>query len=757
MTPESGSFKVSAGLKDIIGRGLITNDLVAVFELVKNSFDAHATSVELFFEPGQITITDNGKGMSREAIFNKWMFVAYSAKRDDTEDDDYRHKLHDGKRTFAGDKGIGRFSCDRLGTGLVLQSCAEPRDVQVVTVDWTRYEQSPKEEFGTVQFQISTTDKFSDEFRSPRGPTGTVLAITGLRHDWPRPKLLNLRRGLAKLINPFETGDPDFRISIIAPTEEAADQKKKKPTEIVNGPIENTLLDVLKEKTTSIRVVLSPSTDSIETTLEDRGDTIYRIREANPYQHLTGHRVRTDIYYLNRSAKATFHRRMGLRSVAFGSIFVFRDGFRMFPIGEEHDDFFGLSRRKQQGVRRYLGTRDVIGRVDVPGTRGFEDATSQGFEEATSRDQGLVRTPEVADLSRFVIEKAIHRLERYVVGITWKDPYDQEQTDTTRMALDESSLEIGKLVSRLSDTNGVEILHYNHDLVRVVDTESASLKASVEALDLLAARIGDDALRKQVTNARSQLKDLHQDATAARLEYEAERQRNRFLMAAQAQDGDTIVNLLHQILGHASDVQVGVRRMMRDLRRMPTEHSEKWLNFLEMVSFRTSQIVTSARFATKGGYKAEAMESRSDLVGYIEDYVEMVASVWAPQGIRVELERNGGPLERWYRPIDVGIVVDNLVSNAAKAKSSRIRFMLGSLADSSRLRIIVADDGRGWPAEMEPVARVFEKGTSTTNGSGLGLYHVRQVVEDMRGVIEAHPGSYSKELNGAQLTIEVRS
>jgi hypothetical protein len=37
-------FDVSTGLKRVIGRDLITDDEVAIFELVKNSFDAGASN-----------------------------------------------------------------------------------------------------------------------------------------------------------------------------------------------------------------------------------------------------------------------------------------------------------------------------------------------------------------------------------------------------------------------------------------------------------------------------------------------------------------------------------------------------------------------------------------------------------------------------------------------------------------------------------------------------------------------------------------
>lgn len=40
--------------------------------------------------------------MNRYDIENKWLFVAHSEKKDSD-------------RVYAGSKGIGRFSCDRLG------------------------------------------------------------------------------------------------------------------------------------------------------------------------------------------------------------------------------------------------------------------------------------------------------------------------------------------------------------------------------------------------------------------------------------------------------------------------------------------------------------------------------------------------------------------------------------------------------------------------------------------------------------------
>ena len=66
-------FKISSALKDIIGRDLINDDFIAIFELVKNSYDAYATKVKISFndiysDKPKIVIEDNGKGIAAKDL-----------------------------------------------------------------------------------------------------------------------------------------------------------------------------------------------------------------------------------------------------------------------------------------------------------------------------------------------------------------------------------------------------------------------------------------------------------------------------------------------------------------------------------------------------------------------------------------------------------------------------------------------------------------------------------------------------------------
>ncbi|EEF27796.1 conserved hypothetical protein, partial [Ricinus communis] len=208
--------------------------------------------------------------------------------------------------------------------------------------------------------------------------------------------------------------------------------------EVVNGKVSNFIFETLSSKTTNLEVRVAKNGEVLSSRLTDRGELIYEIEEPNPYHLLRDAGFSCNLYYLNKSAKHTFRRRMGVSSVEFGAVFLFRNGFRVFPVGEEGDDSFGIDRRKQQGYARYLGTRDILGRIDVTGDEEL-------FRESTSRDQGLIETPAYLQLVECFWEKSLKRLENYVVGVTWQDALDSAQDDISRLAGDKARARIIEL------------------------------------------------------------------------------------------------------------------------------------------------------------------------------------------------------------------------------------------------------------------------------------------------------------------------
>src|SRR5215218_5119617 len=125
------AFSVDARAILTLGRDSIKDHTTALVELVKNSYDADATrvEVEVFVKatPPFIRIADNGCGMTEADIDNNWLRIGFSEKR--TE------KVSTRNRRRTGEKGIGRISADRLGAILELYTRAQGT-TYALRVDW---------------------------------------------------------------------------------------------------------------------------------------------------------------------------------------------------------------------------------------------------------------------------------------------------------------------------------------------------------------------------------------------------------------------------------------------------------------------------------------------------------------------------------------------------------------------------------------------------------------------------------------------
>lgn len=555
---EQLQFKVSSALKDLVGKDLITNDNVAIFELVKNSYDAYATKVEIKFSDNEIIIADNGKGMSFNDLKNKWLFLGYSAKKDGTEDAEYeikqksyRDKI---KRHYAGAKGIGRFSCDRLGKQLTLTTKSEySQTIETIKVDWTDFEIDQKKEFAHIGIEHISQDKIDSIFPL-NSNTGTILKISDLNDEklpWNRKRLLDLKRSLEKLINPLSETN-DFVIEIICDREVDEDQRIKDSNgherDIVNGILKNSISKILKLKTTQIDVQLDKN--YIYTTLSDRGIDIYKIRENNTeYTKLED--VKINLYFLNRSAKNNFTRLMGIEPVNYGSIFLFRNGFRIMPFGNTGDDSWGLDYRAQQGHSRYLGSRDLFGRVDV-----LTDDINE-FKEVSSRDGGLIETNTSKQLFA-LFETAHRRLERYVTGVLWGEAFlrkeyfaneaeglrkrkelqeidkDEDNLNYVLSSSIGSKIDFIQLIKTLTRDKNIEILYYNTELANIVSSNNSidSIKPQfLKDLEKIAEDTNDSNLLASIDVAKHRIAELQLEKDLA--EKKAIEEENRRILAEE--------------------------------------------------------------------------------------------------------------------------------------------------------------------------------------------------------------------------------
>jgi hypothetical protein len=876
-------FKISSALKNVIGRDLITDDFIAVYELVKNSYDAHATEVVIKFEDDLIEITDNGKGMSFEDIKKKWLFVAYSAKRDRTEDkslvnpeyEDYRNKIAS-RQYFAGAKGIGRFSCDRLGGELDLYTrhVGEADDASHVFVDWSKFEADPSREFidVNVSYEIVPHSSFLDSVH------GTTLRIKKLNAAWDCERIAKLKQSLERLINPFDYVDeglvPRFVIRIEAPDCTFSDFGKTSERDKANGEVKNFVFEALDVKTTQIRVEIIG--EKIKTKLTDRGQLIYEIEEPNTeFSLLTKEleRVVFHLFYLNTAAKHNFTRIMGMQSVRFGSVFLFKNGFRVMPYGEYKKDLWGLDDRKTQGYARYLGSRELIGRIEIFGESGE-------FREVSSRDGGLVHTDSYQMLVDAFYEKGIRRLEKFTVDVQWADKElreeDNNREDTGALDNLDSKARIIKLIGNLVSGKDIKLIDYAKDFLNIVDErieqapkglfaqlakiaestqdfdfakrlrnlerqynksledaaraeelarlaeeerlaeaerrqkaeeelriaeefamleseerrkaelrakeeeqkkkaaeliafqeanqrKAAELRAQEETMNRKIAeekRLEAEILAKERENERRRAELLAKEEERKRKEEEAKRAEAelqaqnasiqasqrltqiKFLESVQSLEIGDVLELHHQIGIDANSIFEYVSNFRTKKNNQKFFEEEAIVNLTERVSFLAQKIIAVSKFTTKGGFLQASRDTEDDLITFIQEYYQKIYSAVSMRPFKVLFSGDvNKPFMRSFKPIEMTIVLDNLFSNSKKHKASEAHCNFEILASGEKLRISYWDNGIGLDKSIINPDSILERGFTTTNGSGLGLYHIKKVLGELNGTIHAIRGN----------------
>lgn len=782
-------FRVSAELKNILGRDLITSPDVAILELVKNSYDAHATKVEITFDEDYLRIADNGKGMSKDDLINKWLFVAYSAKSDGTEDSSYRSKF---KRHYAGAKGIGRMSCDRLARCLTLTTRSlETNNTEVLYVDWNIFEQNKKQEFDTINIPHETLDDIPQFPNNDQ--TGTILEFRGLHNLWGRKEILAIRKSLEKMINPFSSTDDDFQIEIIAPKYAEDDKDAKFSYDKVNGVIENSIADILKLKTTKIESTIKDG--FIRTTLWDRDAKMYEIKEPNKFQELTSAQI--SIFFLNRAAKYSFSSKMGIQPVNYGNIFLFRNGFRILPFGNYNDDSWGINQRAQQGYNRFLGTRDLFGRVDV------ETDDINAIKEVSSRDGGLIQTNASKQLMEY-FTLIHHRLERYVVGVLWGEGFlKKEYFKNQQTALQErshlqqtdkdkdsslhlyenigSKIDFMQLIKSLANDTDINILYYNAQLADIVSNVSETELIQMQMIEdarKVAYQTGDAYLMDKITQFENHMDELRRQKEEAdkkaeeerikaqtaqkkaqeeqkkreqeekkRIEAEKERDiqiQKALYISATRNTTQEVQDITHAISVSSTSLLSLISTLAREVEQENISLTEQ-LEKIHEIGFFANKIKQLSLLITKADIVALKTKTKVDVPKYIKEYVSNFSN--SASIIVYDSTLSTSPL-KFLSLLDIGIVLDNLISNSIKAGAEKIVLTISN--EKNAIIVDFSDDGSGVNMAEFTSDSIFEEGiTNRRGGSGIGLHTVKYTMEERLHGSIVYVGNGIHNLKGA--------
>lgn len=782
---ETLHFKTNVLIKNLVGKDLINNDNIAIVELVKNSYDAESEGVlvkftnfsekEVSTEASQIVIADEGMGMDMTDIKDKWLNMAYSEKKLlDQENGAY----------LAGNKGIGRFSCDRLGERLDLLTRKKGGTLLHLHIEWADFEVEGEKDLTIQEIPlevVSVDDAYAAKLAglSKFPKNGTVLVISTLRSTWNRERLVETKTSLEKFLNPNQLFLRNrFRITLSVPELEKGDKGKSYP-ERINSEIRNQIFDKLKFNSTYIEARVSDDNKTVKFVLFHEGDKVFELIENNvAYPLLAGsHAV---IYYLNTYKKAYFKRQTGVRLVDFGSIFLFVNGFRIAPYGDRGNDWLGLDNRKSQGTGRHLGNREVVGRIEVIGN---EDK----FKPISSRE-GLKKTEAVIQLQEKFVLDVIRKLEKFVVdglgwdsvpkvlrqdlsgneGLDWKNTIEQYSESWERKK-QRIALSIMTLIG--SSPDRIIKFWFNPSLLEGVyesrQEEVKNLLADIEGFDpnqvdtnltkavskfkkLIEEKEGEvKAAKSEAADLRVEVAEKDEKISKIEGEKETYRAQTIFLEHAVSPDVKDLLGYHHQIKLETDIADNYLAKAIKAIKA--PEKPENALAYLEKVELSLKRIAAVAQYATKADFRSGTKKEPVNIPAFFEQYLLRVAKDFSATDLHLKVVNsvNEEFMVKASRT-ELSILIDNIVSNSNKAEARNLTLSILKLS-ANTIQISFVDDGRGLSKELSNAESMFEIGITTTTGSGFGLYHSKNIVEGIGGKISAIP----LKPKGMEIRIEV--
>lgn len=437
MSESNTSFKIrpAARLIHTIGSDLIGDSYSALVELVKNSYDADAKSVDVIFDyttidniPAiKIRIEDTGHGMSFDTVINKWLVPATNDK--------LKRKTSPDGRIFQGRKGIGRFAASILGQEMTLETTDKNGETSTAVIDWRIFNTDEYLENIELLVERKTTGKKSGtfieiiaidevteeeiEFENDEGKTEKKI---NLIHDsklsyWTRNKIETLENELKKLISPFQEQEKqDFKINL----------------SFVNSPFED--LNDFEFKIEPYPIIklydyrisgIIDSNGNATLTYENNVDELKQEEKINTKFKLEGDgkycgKVTVDFRVFDREPEAIDNlinkglidpitkkyvgKNMAKRLLneVYG-VNVYRNDFRVRPYGNGGIDWLDLDKDRVQQFTLKVSNNQVVGFITI------ESEEKSNLEEKSARD-GLKENEFYFGLKE-VCKKSLRELE----------------------------------------------------------------------------------------------------------------------------------------------------------------------------------------------------------------------------------------------------------------------------------------------------------------------------------------------------------
>lgn len=408
----SVQFKVHSHVLKLLGDQLIGHDRLAVFELVKNSYDADAKTVtvtlDLLAPVPKISVRDDGIGMSADTIENAWLQVGTDSKRKAEA-----RKRSPLGRFPLGEKGVGRLAVQKLGDTVRLVTRQEGKTEHSFRISWGALIDSARYLGDGLAVEVEEHAS-PEEFKSV-SESGTLVEITGLHHtDWSRREIRDLYRLVTSLCNPFDD-ESSFKVELELPGNEAAVADLPTLKDMLASAVWEFGFEIdesgmitwdYKFRPPKFKNLTPQSKGPVEEKLALIPPDPDEVRPRPLQSTQAGADIEGDHILLRpedlegigpiRGSVYAFHRRDEILKASGApqqlkkwldqqtGVRVYRDNIRVFNYGEAGEDWLGLDARRINRPAGKLGSQSVIAQISLDLAKSAElreKTNREGFDE----------------------------------------------------------------------------------------------------------------------------------------------------------------------------------------------------------------------------------------------------------------------------------------------------------------------------------------------------------------------------------------
>lgn len=662
----------------LIGRDLITDRVTALFELVKNCYDANATEVTVSFEnvgygkvSSSICIKDDGIGMSFIDIRDKWMVIGTSNKRTNP------YSPEPFSRKCVGEKGIGRFAVDKLGDKVnIITKQKNTTQWLNVEINWeTYYNQSGNNEEIKLFTDVENQYEFYDSIE--QDSHGTTLKITNIREPWLEADIKRFIAEAAKLVSPFANLSYPMTIRVVAPEYNIDTLATKKLNDINIATISFSLGFNLKTNTQDAAF------------FNERAGSI----EVRPIPIKSFGGIKMQVYFFDETARRRY--RKDFPNNQIDGIKIYRDSIITTPFAENESDddkkrdVLGIDKRLWKNIFDRVSTREVIGIVDITKEENPE------IIDATNR-QDFVDNEQYRDLKEFIITQ-LDSIECY------KKHLRKEKRKKTNTTLETAGDEIQSFISSVEN----------------IAQKNPNLKDSLAPVVEQAKKTGN-----VVKTAIKEQKEA---------EEEFARKENIYMSIMSLQEyAIHITHAVRTTLNKMRDRVEYFDMFFPDpseeeiFKRYAKEMYAEFLNVNKVIDYMLSY--SQSNIQPEDIILDETI--REIFLEYQPLFISngITSDVVIPERIMLKNTRR-----QFFRDI-----IQNLLDNSIKAVTDceKKTIRCSVFIEKEQLVIQLSDTGNGIPLDKRDwVFGIYNTTTQEQGGAGIGLYIVKTRVESLKGKV----------------------